>query len=156
MKIKEFKQAIDSIGFYYGMDLTVTEDDSGFCIQDGSILLAFVSKTTTGVVSTNYQYFKELEERLRQDLFDVICKFASTPIPEREDKKIYIIPLPHLTTNNGEQLFLTHQGNFFPHVRNTGLRQTWKEKDLIHIPKEYRGFAVEIVEVEEWTIDRLK
>ena len=71
MRISEFKEAIDSIGFYNEMDLTVTEDDSGFCIQDGSILLAFVSKSTTGMVGTNYQYFKELEERLRQDLFDV-------------------------------------------------------------------------------------
>lgn len=75
-------------------------------------------------------------------------KLAETPFDERQEEKRYIIPLPHLTTSNGEQLFLTHQGNFFPHVRNTGLRQTWKEKDLIHIPEEYRGFAVEI-EVEE-------
>lgn len=29
------------------------------------------------------------------------------------------------------------------------LRQTWKKKDLIHIPEEYRDFAVEIAEVEE-------
>lgn len=76
--------------------------------------------------------------------------YAETPLDCRQDEKIYIVPLPHLTTSDGEQLFLTHQGNFFPHVRNTGLRQTWKEKDLIHIPEEYRDFAVEIVEVEEW------
>lgn len=75
--------------------------------------------------------------------------YAETPLDVRQEEKIYIVPLPHLTTSNGEQLFLTHQGNFFPHVRNTGLRQTWKEKDLIHIPEEYRDFAVEIVEVEE-------
>ena len=75
--------------------------------------------------------------------------YAETPLDCRQDEKIYIVPLPHLTTSDGEQLFLTHQGNFFPHVRNTGLRQTWKEKDLIHIPEEYRDFAVEIVEVEE-------
>lgn len=74
--------------------------------------------------------------------------YAETPLGERQEEKRYIIPLPHLKTSNGEQLFLTHQGNFFPHVRNTELRQTWKEKDLIHVPEEYRDFAVEIVEVE--------
>lgn len=76
--------------------------------------------------------------------------YAETPLGERQEEKRYIIPLPHLKTSNGEQLFLTHQGNFFPHVRNTELRQTWKEKDLIHVPEEYRDFAVEIVEVERW------
>ena len=146
MKTKEFKEAIDSIGFYYGMDLTVTEDDFGFCIQDGSILLAFVSKTTTGVVGTNYQCFKELEERLRQDLFDVICKFASTPIPEREDKKRYIVPLPHLVTTDGEQQYLTHSGGFFVSIRDKRLRQTWKEEHLKYIPEEYRKYAVEVEE----------
>lgn len=75
--------------------------------------------------------------------------YATTPPEEREDEKRYIIPLPHLTTCDGEQLFLTHQGNFFPCRRNKGLRQTWKEKDLVHIPEEYRGFAIEI-EVEKW------
>lgn len=74
--------------------------------------------------------------------------YATTPPEEREDEKRYIIPLPHLTTCDGEQLFLTHQGNFFPCRRNKGLRQTWKEKDLVHIPEEYRGFAIEI-EVEK-------
>ena len=91
-------------------------------------------------------------EHCRPEDFEVIkaaMELAETPPEERREEKRYIIPLPHLKTSNGEQLFLTHQGNFFPHVRNTGLRQTWKEKDLIHIPEEYRGFAVEIVEVEE-------
>lgn len=146
MRISEFKEAIDSIGFYNEMDLTVIEDDSGFCIQDGSILLAFVSKSTTGMVGTHYQYFKELEERLRQDLFDVICKFASTPIPEREDKKRYIVPLPHLVTTDGEQQYLTHKNGFFASIRDKRLRQTWKKEHLKYIPEEYRKYAVEVEE----------
>ena len=81
-------------------------------------------------------------------LLETVFDYAKTPLEERREEKRYIIPLPHLKTSNGEQLFLTHQGNFFPCRRNKGLRQTWKEKDLIHIPEEYRGFAVEI-EVEE-------
>lgn len=76
-------------------------------------------------------------------------KLAETPLAEREEEKRYIVPLPYLKTSNGEQLFLTHQGHFFPCRRIKSLRQTWKEKDLIHIPEEYRGFAIEIVEVEE-------
>lgn len=91
-------------------------------------------------------------EHCRSEDFEVIkaaMELAETPPDERQEEKRYIIPLPHLTTSNGEQLFLTHQGNFFPHVRDKELRQTWKEKDLIHIPEEYRDFAVEIVEMTE-------
>lgn len=76
-------------------------------------------------------------------------KYANTPPDERQEEKIYTVPLPHLKTSDGKQLFLTHQGNFFPCERNMKLRQTWKEKNLIHIPEEYRNFAVEIAEVEE-------
>lgn len=97
-------------------------------------------RITINVLASNPSDFEMLTSALA---------YAETPLDEREEEKRYIIPLPHLTTSNGEQLFLTHQGNFFPHVRNRGLRQTWKEKDLIHIPEEYRDFAVEIAEVEE-------
>lgn len=97
-------------------------------------------KITISMLASNPNDFEFLTSALA---------YAETPLDERQDEKRYIVPLPNLTTSNGEQLFLTHQGNFFPHVRNTGLRQTWKEKDLIHIPEEYRDFAVEIVEVEE-------
>lgn len=144
MKISEFKKKIENIGRCYGKYFQVVEDDSDYCIESDTKVLAIINKSEKCLISTNYWDFLELEEGLRQALFDVICKFASTSRPEREDEKRYIVPLPHLKTSNGEQLFLTHQGNFFPHVRNTGLRQTWKEKDLVHVPEEYRGFAVEI------------
>lgn len=144
MKIEEFKKAIDNLSSYHGKYFKVVEDDSDYCIESDTKVLAIINKSEKCLISTNYWDFLELEEGLRQTLFDVICKFANTPIPEREDEKRYIVPLPHLKTSNGEQLFLTHQGNFFPHVRNTGLRQTWKEKDLVHVPEEYRGFAVGI------------
>lgn len=149
MKIEEFKKAIESIGLQYGINLKVTDDIYFFFIESDTKTLATIPKTVKCLCNINYNNFLELEEELKQDLLDVIYKFVSTPIPEREDSKRYIIPLPHLKTSNGEQLFLTHQGNFFPHVRNTELRQTWKGKDLIHIPEEYRDFAVEIVEVEK-------
>ena len=97
-------------------------------------------KITISMLASNPNDFEFLTSALA---------YAETPLDERQEEKKFIVPLPHLTTSNGEQLFLTHQGNFFPHVRNTGLRQTWKEKDLIHIPEEYRDFAVEIVEVKE-------
>lgn len=146
MKISEFKKAIESIGFYNGKDLKVTENDCEFYIQNGNIVLAIIDKTANCLIDICYQNFLGLEEGLRQELLDVIYKFASTPIPDREDSKIYIIPLPHLVTTDGEQQYLTHSGNFFASRRDKELRQTWKEEHLKYIPEEYRKFVVEVEE----------
>ena len=145
MTLKEFKENLGKIHWA----LYVHEDESDYVIRDGLTVFGIIGKNKTLDINCNLPLFEGLGENLTLELFDLLCEFAKTPLDEREDEKRYIVPLPNLTTSNGEQLFLTHQGNFFPHVRNTELRQTWKEKDLIHIPEEYRDFAVEIVEVEE-------
>jgi hypothetical protein len=73
-------------------------------------------------------------------------KFAKTDPEEREVIR-YIIPLPRLKTSDGKQQFLTHKDNtFFACERNKGLRQTWKEEHLVHVPEVYRKYAVELDE----------
>lgn len=150
MKIEEFKEAIKDIGFHNDINLKVTEDIYAFYIESKNKTLAIVSKSEKCLIGINYQNFSEQEEKLRQTLFDVIYEFASTPPEERQEEKRYIVPLPHLITSDGLQIYLTqtHQGNFFPSIRDKSLKQTWKEKDLIHIPEEYRDFAVEMEEEE--------
>lgn len=147
MKNSEFKQAIRDIGVKYDIDLEVTEDNFVIHIMHGIIRIATVSKLATYIIDTSYGFFRDIEEESRRDLLYVMYKFASTPIDEREDEKRYIIPLPHLITSDGEQQYLTHSGSFFAARRDKGLRQTWKEEHLKHIPEEYRKYAVE---VEEW------
>lgn len=86
MKISEFKKAIDNLSSYHGKYFKVVEDDSDFCIESGTKILAAINKSEKCLISTNYCDFLELEEGLRQALFNIICKFASTSIPEREDE----------------------------------------------------------------------
>ena len=40
-------------------------------------------------------------------------ELAETPLGEREEEKIYIIPLPHLVTSDGKKQYLTQLGTFF-------------------------------------------
>lgn len=150
MKISEFKEAIDNLSLYYGKDFKVTDDNCEFYIESDTETLAVINKSEKCIIITNYWGFLELEEGLRQALFDIICKFASTSIPEREDEKRCIIPLPHLVTSDGEQQYLTHSGGFFASERNENLRQTWKEEHLKYIPEEYRKYAVEFDEDKEY------
>lgn len=146
MRITEFKKAVENIGVCNKLDLKVKKDDVYYHIMLGGLTCAIISKTDLYAIDTGYAKFINLAENVRRDLLEVIYKFASTPIPEREEQKRYIIPLPHLTTSYGEQLFLTHQGNFFPSIRDKELRQTWKEEHLKYIPEEYRKYAVEVEE----------
>lgn len=83
MKTKEFKKAIKDISIENNIDLKVTENDCEFYIQNGNIVLAIIDKTANCLIDICYQNFLGLEEGLRQELLDVIYKFASTPIPDR-------------------------------------------------------------------------
>lgn len=118
---------------------------------DGSLNEIIISELDIGIIDISAKLIHYYDFNILKAAVD----YAETPLDERQEEKRYIIPLPHLTTSDGEQQYLSHQGTFFASRRDKTLRQTWKEKDLIHIPEEYRGFAVEIEEAEEWTIDRL-
>lgn len=146
MKIKEFKRAISNLGLKYGMDFQVRVYGPSFYVISGDEIYACVSKTERYMLDTNYMLFSQLKEDIREDLLKIIYKFAETPPKEIQDEKRYIIPLPHLVTTDGEQQYLTHNGNFFASRRDKELRQTWKEEHLKYIPKEYRKYAVEVEE----------
>ena len=92
MKVSEFKKAIDNLSSYHGKYFKVVEDDSDYCIESDTKVLAIINKSEKCLISTNYWDFSELEEGLRQALFNIICKFASTSIPEREDEEWKIYP----------------------------------------------------------------
>lgn len=145
MKISEFKKAINSIGLQYGINLEVEENEFYLDIKNRKRITADISKLESYLMNTSYPGFNDLKEKTRQDLLDVIYKFASTPISEREEKRC-IIPLPHLVTTDGEQQYLTHNGSFFASRRDKKLRQTWKKEHLKYVPEEYRKYAVEVTE----------
>ena len=61
--------------------------------------------------------------------------------------KRFIVPLPGLVTNDGQQQYLTNRkGKWFACRRHGKLRQTWKEEHLDYIPEIYRQFAVDILD----------
>lgn len=59
--------------------------------------------------------------------------------------KRFIVPLPGLVTNDGQQQYLTNRGGkWFACRRRGGLRQTWKWEHLCYVPEIYRQFAVDL------------
>lgn len=61
--------------------------------------------------------------------------------------KRFIVPLPGLVTNDGQQQYLTNRrGKWFACRRHGKLRQTWKWEHLNYIPEIYRQFAVDLMD----------
>ena len=61
--------------------------------------------------------------------------------------KRFIVPLPGLVTNDGQQQYLTNRkGKWFACRRRGDLRQTWKEEHLDYVPEIYRQFAVDLMD----------
>lgn len=109
------------------------------------LMIARIYERKANALETMYVNFLSLEDDIRAELLDIFVEYAKTPPDEREEEKRFIIPLPRLVTTDGKQQYLTHKyGHFFASRRKKKLRQTWKEKDLIHVPEVYRKYAVEV------------
>lgn len=148
MRINEFKERLEYINWLFDVDFYVDENESDYIIRDALTVYAVVGKKKTLSMNCNLISFARLKENLKIELFDLLCEFAKTPIEERGEEKRYIIPLPHLVTTDGEQQYLTHKNGFFACRRKKNLRQIWKAEHLVHVPEEYRKYAVEVTEYE--------
>ena len=81
------------------------------------------------------------------NMIEGAVKYAKTSLDDRDEPKRYIVPLPGLTTTDGEQQYLTHKkGHWFACRRKQELRQTWKKEHLCYVPDQYRKYAVEVEE----------
>lgn len=148
MRISEFKERLEYINWLFDVDFYVDENESDYIIRDALIVYAVVGKKKTLSMNCNLISFARLKENLKIELFDLLCEFAKTQIDERGEGERYIIPLPHLVTTDGEQQYLTHKNGFFACRRKKNLRQIWKEEHLVHVPEEYRKYAVEVTKYE--------
>ena len=158
MTFKEFKEKIKEWGEKYNYKTVVYDYDDHIKItvedEDFIHMICTVHKTETFVMDVMWMAYRLLSENEKSDLFKIVTEFSVTKIEDREDEKVFIIPLPSLVTTDGRQQYLTKKGcRFFASRRRrektSALRQTWKEEDLKSVPKFYRQFAVEFNEEKE-------
>lgn len=156
MRIDELVKRLEKIEKKYDLHFKVrkyifeTEIFIKFADEDlVDLMIARIYERKANALETIYVNFLLLEDEIRAELFDIFAEYAKTPPGEREEEKRFIVPLPGLITRDGEQQYLTHEGgHFFACWRKKELRQTWKEKHLKFLPKEYRKYAVELSKVE--------
>lgn len=155
MRIDNLQDELNAIGRIYDVKLGTVEEPEILKITltdklNYTSVIATVSETSENIINTDYPIFAVLDFNLSRDILKPLVGYARTPIDlRRKEDTRYIVPLPGLVTTDGRQQFLTHKlGKFFACGRTGELRQTWKEKDLEHIPEEYRKYAVELDTIE--------
>ncbi|EGS30512.1 hypothetical protein HMPREF9130_1223 [Peptoniphilus sp. oral taxon 375 str. F0436] len=139
LKTSELKEIARKNGYEFSFTghKTVLERE-GFDFKN----TIFINEIYENRVWIEASYYVDNED---MDMMEAAIAYAKTPLPDREEPKRYIVPLPDLTTTDGEQQYLTNKsGHWFACRRNKDLRQTWKEEHLCYVPEQYRGYAVEV------------
>ena len=86
MKTKEFIRRVE------GLEFEVQNGKEYYIIKDiDGEVIASINKLITFQICTDFNAWDELCDDLKKQLFDIISKYTSTPIDEREEyKKFYL------------------------------------------------------------------
>ncbi|MBC1290519.1 hypothetical protein [Listeria booriae] len=89
MKTSEFKQAVEALGF------TVVKEDSNLVLNgEGSLWLADVSLKYKYALRIYFGAIDEVGEEKTRKLAEILFEYASTPLSEREEPKLYYLKCP--------------------------------------------------------------
>lgn len=140
MKTSELKEIAKKNGYEFSFNILnftiMLKKDNWFTFNKITI-----SGQTKNRLRIEYSGYIDDED---MDMMEAAIAYAKTPLPDREEPKRYIVPLPGLVTTDGEQQYLTNKsGHWFACRRNKDLRQTWKEEHMCYVPEQYRIYAVE-------------
>ena len=95
MRIDELKREIELLGDGEKWSFRAIECGDYVNIQrligNTRQLIAWVKIKKIFIVNTDYRTFANLPEEIREKIFDILVKFARTPVDEREEKKKYLI-----------------------------------------------------------------
>lgn len=85
MKTKEFIKKVEELG------LRVKNCYKAFEISNATNQIAFVEEEKTLAFSTTFYKYYDLDEEIKEKLFDLLVEYARTPIEEREEEKKYYL-----------------------------------------------------------------
>ena len=89
MKTKEFIEQVEKMGFQVCEEKKYIE-----VMLKGSLMrIAIVSKDEIYSLRTTYQSYENLDDGIKSKLFELITKYARTPLQDREIPKRYYLKL---------------------------------------------------------------
>lgn len=139
MKIRELKDLAEKNEYEFKCDETTIYLDRVIHDMENTIEISRIYINRIWVNNSGYTNDADM------NMLEGAMAYVKTPLEDRGDPKIYIVPLPGLVTTDGEQQYVTKRGSYwFASRRQMHLKQTWREGSLYEIPKEYRDYAVEV------------
>ena len=107
MKTSELIKKVESLGYTADMD----DYEIRVYVDHGGDLAASVLINTPNVIDTNWIAYIELPESERAELFTVLVAYASTPIEQRAEEKVYQLRHKWLGRTGGNYLnFVCDEG----------------------------------------------
>ena len=107
MKTSEFIRKVESLGY----TADVNDYEIFVEIPCFDALVACVSINTTNVINTKWTAFIESPESERAELFTALAEYASTPIEQRAEEKVYQLRHKWLGRAGGNYLnFVSDEG----------------------------------------------
>jgi hypothetical protein len=104
MRIDELKKEIELLGDGEKWSFKAIECGDYVNIQrligNTRQLIAWVKIKKIFIVNTDYRTFANLPEEIREKIFDILVKFARTPVDEREEEKKYVITHKYAVSKN--------------------------------------------------------
>lgn len=82
--------------------------------------------------------------KIKEDSLIDLANYAVMTLVELRNHKKYCVPLPHLKSRDGQQLYLTQfNDKWWASQKNSTYQQSWEEID--DIPEEYRNYIEEAI-----------
>lgn len=148
LKTKEFIKEVRSLG------LEIAESLYEISIYDGNDELAYIRKDKRFYVCTYFEFSEYLSEELQEKLYNLIDKYARTPLEEREEQERFYLKFAALT-DNGDETYLNYYEaddslGMFTRYQEFGFQTRFTQKEINDIR---RKFGVTLSDFEQIPVD---
>lgn len=135
MKTSEFIRKVESLGYIADVN------DYEIFVEMPCVvaLIASVLRNTTNVIDTEWTAFIELPESERAELFSVLAEYASTPIEQREEEKVYQLRHIFIKTGYGSDYLNFVVGEHRCTIKSEDESDIYKTKATVSQWEEWTG-----------------
>lgn len=153
MKTKEFIEKVEELGFEVNSNGSIISVKNS---KEDYMTVADIGKENEFEVNTFNYLFYYVKDNTKKDLFDLMVKYASTPIEEREEEKEYYLKHKwlNLKHENVKYLVCTLSSDEYKlgtGFNGVGFKTQFTQKEIEEIKEKFDTDLgdFEIIEVEE-------
>lgn len=141
MKTKEFIKRVE------GLEFEAENGKEYYFIKDiDGDVIASINKLITFQICTDFNAWDELCDDLKKKLFDIISKYTSTPIDEREEEEKYFYEHRFIKTIGGNPTYLAIRQS--PNYKYPILQGSYK--DIFEYKVEFTDKEMEEAKNKYW------